>query len=80
MKLAAWREAKGWTQQQVADELDCTVSTVWRYEQGLRDPDAATKARIFAMTAGEVEPNDFYDMPRWRRALAAAVAMLTKAA
>ncbi len=77
MKLGEWREAKGWTQLRLADELECTVSTIWRYEQGLRDPDGATKERIFVVSDGAVEPNDFYDVPRWRRALAAAVALLS---
>jgi transcriptional regulator with XRE-family HTH domain len=76
VKLAAWREQKGLTQLQLAEELGCTVSTIWRYEQGQRDPDAATKERIFMLSEGAVEPNDFYDVPRWRRALSAALALL----
>lgn len=74
MKLAKWRDDKGWTQQQLADELGCTVSAVWRYEQGLRDPETATKERIFLVTEGAVEPNDFYPLAGWRRALATLVA------
>lgn len=77
MKLAHWREANGWTQQRLAEELNCTVSAVWRYEQGLRDPEGPTKERIFLITQGAVQPNDFYDVPRWRRALGAALAALT---
>lgn len=77
MKLADWREKKGWTLQRLADELGCTISAVWRYEQGKRDPDAGTKRRIFILTEGEVQPNDFYDVPRWRRALQAALATIS---
>lgn len=76
MRLAEWREAKGWSQPQLADALGCTVSTIWRYEAGLRDPDGATKERIFLLTEGAVEPNDFYEVPRWRRAVAGALAAL----
>lgn len=77
MRLADWREKEGWSQQRLAEELGCTISAVWRYEQGKRDPDAGTKQRIFMLTGGEVQPNDFYDVPRWRRALNTALAALS---
>lgn len=80
MKLSEWRDREGWTQQRLADELGCTVSTVWRYEQGQRDPDEGTKRRIYLLTDGAVEPNDFYPMPLWRRALEAARAALVRKA
>ena len=76
MKLSEWRERENWTQQQLAEALGCTVSTVWRYEQGQRDPDVDTKRRIYLVTDGAVEPNDFYPLPLWRRALDAARARL----
>lgn len=77
VKLSDWRREQGWTQQQLADALDCTISTVARYEAGTRDPEPLTKERIFILTRGAVEPNDFYDLPRWRRALNAALALVT---
>lgn len=81
MKLADWREKNGWTQQRLAEELGCTISTVWRYEQGKRDPEASVKERIFILTGGQVQPNDFYPLPLWRRALAVAQeALLGRAA
>lgn len=81
MKLSEWRDREGWSQQRLADKLGCTISTIWRYEQGQRDPDADTKRRIFLITDGAVEPNDFYPMPLWRRALdAARTALARKAA
>lgn len=76
-RLGDWRRGKGWTQQQLADAIPCDLSTVARYEAGTRDPDKAIKERIFILTNGEVEPNDFYDVPRWRRLLATAVHKLT---
>lgn len=80
MKLSEWRDREGWSQQRLADELGCTISTIWRYEQGQRDPDADTKRRIFLITDGAVEPNDFYPMPIWRRALDAARSALARKA
>jgi transcriptional regulator with XRE-family HTH domain len=81
MKLADWRKEQGWTQQQLATALECTISSVARYENGTRDPEPAMKERIFLLTEGQVEPNDFYPVARWRRAVAAIVeATLSRAA
>lgn len=80
-KLGDWRRQKGLTQAELADALECTVSTVARYENGTRDPEPATKERIFILTEGAVEPNDFYPVARWKRALQALIdAALAKAA
>lgn len=80
MRLKDWRIANNVTLAQLADELNVAVSTIVRWENGERDPDRAAKERIFLATRGAVEPNDFYDMPRWRRALSAVVAALKGAA
>lgn len=77
MKLKDWRVEKGWTQIELAAELDVTTSSVLRWEKGDRDPDSATKRRIFILSEGRVEPNDFYDMPSWRRLLSATLSKLT---
>ncbi|MCJ8158835.1 helix-turn-helix domain-containing protein [Sphingomonas sp. LaA6.9] len=66
MKLLEWRRSKGLTQQLVADGIDCVLSTVARYEKGLRTPDDATMVRIYVFTEGEVQPNDFYELPDLR--------------
>jgi transcriptional regulator with XRE-family HTH domain len=66
MKLATWRRLKSFTQQQLADELGCIVTSIARYETGLRRPDGPTMIRIYELTEGKVEPNDFYDLPALR--------------
>lgn len=63
MKLAHWRRSHDMTQQELADKLGCIVTTVARYEAGRRKPDDPTMIAIFALTEGEVQPNDFYDLP-----------------
>jgi transcriptional regulator with XRE-family HTH domain len=63
MKLADWRRRNNLTQQQLADDLGCIVTSIARYETGLRRPDSATMIRIYRLTGGEVEPNDFYELP-----------------
>ena len=63
MKLADWRRQKNMTQQQLADDLGCIVTSIARYETGLRRPDSATMIRIYQLTDGEVQPNDFYNLP-----------------
>jgi len=82
VKLAAWRKREGRTQEWVATELGCTQSYVSQIERASRPiiPGPEIMERVFVMTAGAVEPNDFYDVPIWRRALAAALALLTKRA
>lgn len=63
MKLAAWRRSAEMTQQQLADALGCFVTSVARYEAGRRKPDDATMIAIYRLTKGEVQPNDFYELP-----------------
>lgn len=66
MKLAVWRRNQGMTQEQLAAALDCIVTTVARYEAGRRRPDEDTMIKIFRLTDGEVQPNDFYELPDLR--------------
>ncbi len=72
VKLAVWRRNQGLTQQQLADELGCIVTTVARYETGRRKPDDATMMGIFGLTGGAVQPNDFYELPALEPERAAA--------
>lgn len=71
MKLSEWREEREWTQERLAEELGCTALTVYRYETGRRMPDREAMEKIFFVTEGKVEPNDFYPLGDWRRRLAA---------
>lgn len=63
MRLAEWRRANRMTQQQVADSLGCILTTIARYESGLRMPEPDMMLRIFTLTDGAVQPNDFYSLP-----------------
>lgn len=51
------------TQHDVAEMLGCILTTVARYETGLRMPEQPMMEKIFSITNGEVTPNDFYDLP-----------------
>lgn len=82
LKLAEWRKREGKTQEWVAAELGCTQPYISQIERATQPiiPGAEVMERIFLLTNGEVEPNDFYDVPRWRRLLASAIAALSKRA
>ena len=79
MKLIDWRKKEGKTQGWVASELGTDQSYISRIERSQDPiiPGPELMERIFRLTNGEVEPNDFYDVPRWRRALRAALAIVT---
>lgn len=66
MKLAEWRRNQRLTQQQLADDLGCIVTSVARYETGLRRPEDAVMQKIYQRTGGAVQPNDFYELPPLR--------------
>lgn len=79
-RLREWRIGKGLTLDAAASAAG-TVRQVWYdWETGRRRPGADALQRIFLVTDGEVEPNDFYPMPIWRRALDAARAALSRKA
>lgn len=72
MKLKDWREANGRSVEDVAAVLECTRQAVYNYERPLEDggrlPDAKRLELVGEMTAGEVTPNDWFDVDRWRSA------------
>ena len=51
------------TQQDLADELGCIVTTIARYEARRRKPDDDMMVKIYLISNGAVQPNDFYDLP-----------------
>ncbi|MDH3913879.1 MAG: helix-turn-helix transcriptional regulator [Rhodospirillales bacterium] len=61
--LDAWRRAKGLTKEQLGAALGCDGATVSRYISGRRLPAPKIMQRIFEVTAGQVQPNDFYALP-----------------
>lgn len=65
MKLAAWRKRAAMTQAALAELLGCSQSYISQIERAT-DPMVPSKdalARIYEVTGGAVEPNDFYDLP-----------------
>lgn len=71
MTLREWHKKKGWTIQALADELGVDKSTAMRLLSGHRRPGPDLYERIFMLTDGQVTPNDFFPLSRWRAALEA---------
>lgn len=65
MRLADWRKQNGYTQQQLADELDTAQSWIALIERAndAKVPSADLMKRIYLLSRGAVTPNDFYDLP-----------------
>ncbi|MFN3991215.1 MAG: helix-turn-helix domain-containing protein [Erythrobacter sp.] len=63
MKLADWRRASGMTQEELAARLGLIPGSVARYESGSRLPAPAVMIRLFEISDGAVQPNDFYALP-----------------
>lgn len=65
MRLVEWRKRKGWTQTRLADELGVTQSYVSTMERAIDPaiPNPAVMRKIFDLSEGMVEPNDFYSLP-----------------
>lgn len=59
--LQQWREKRGLTQQQLADRVGTSDSTIQRWEQGKRKPDAdAMKALAYAL---DTTPQRLWEHP-----------------
>lgn len=65
MKLAAWRKAKGWTQDNLAEALGCSQPYVSQIERAADPiiPGPELMRKLYVLSLGEVQPNDFYDLP-----------------
>lgn len=68
MRLAIWRKNAGKTQADVAAVLGCSQSYVSQIERTADPlvPGPAIMIEIYVMTGGQVQPNDFYDLPDLR--------------
>lgn len=75
MRLDAWIRAERLTLAGAAARIGLTTpEVVRRYRAGLAIPRPAIMRRIYVATGGEVQPNDFYNLPSLeRKADAAAV-------
>lgn len=84
MKLAQWRKLKGLKQAQVAAETGVSQSFISLIERSIepQTPNADVMRRVYILTEGAVQPNDFYDIPSWEaaRIRAAAEAELARRA
>ncbi len=65
MRLAVWRKKMGKTQAWLADELGCSQSYISQIERVDHPyvPGPAMMIEIYRLSSGDVEPNDFYDLP-----------------
>lgn len=65
MRLVAWRKKMGWTQTQLAEKLGVTQPYVSSMERAVDPavPNTSIMGRIFELSEGQVEPNDFYALP-----------------
>lgn len=65
VRLVEWRKEKGWTQDELADALDCSQPFVSLIERRSNPqiPGRDQMIRIHRLTKGAVSPNDFYDLP-----------------
>lgn len=62
-KLRNWRRQQGLSQQQAADQLGVARRTWHQWEQGAIVPGPANMIELVQLTAGAVQPNDFYALP-----------------
>ena len=75
MKLKTWRENNGLTRESVARLIGvANASVIMRWERG-QVPRPEHMAKITLVTAGAVQPNDFYDLPGSDAVAAASAAI-----
>lgn len=63
MKLAAYLTMNEIKQRMMAEALSLHILTVNRWCTGRSMPTRSDMLRIYRWTNGEVQPNDFYDLP-----------------
>jgi len=62
-RLLSWLKANAVTYEQFGERIERDHSAVARYVAGKSIPSPTTMVRIYVETRGEVQPNDFYDLP-----------------
>jgi transcriptional regulator with XRE-family HTH domain len=77
MKLKEWLTLSGTSQTELARAVAVPVSTINRLLRGRKIPTHDVAVRIYFVTLGAVQPNDFFDLdtvpPEVRPALVAAI-------
>lgn len=68
MKLSIWMKSNGLTHEEFKKAvnkqgLDISVYAVDKWTTGARIPRHKEMACIYALTKGQVRPNDFYNLP-----------------
>lgn len=63
--MASWRKKEGMTQAELADVLGCSQSYVSQMERANDPiiPGPGIMIALYTLTFGEVQPNDFYELP-----------------
>lgn len=67
MKIETFLEESGLSHTEAADKFGCTRMALHRYING-RIPQPHIMVKIYKATAGKVAPNDFYALPKPRKA------------
>jgi transcriptional regulator with XRE-family HTH domain len=65
MRLAEWRKQEGYSQQQMAQRLGVSQPVISLAERANDPqlPQPSTVIAIYVLSRGQVQPNDFYDLP-----------------
>lgn len=58
MKLDVWMRLSGTTVKELAEALDVSYSTAYRWKMGLMIPEAPGMRQIFRLSDGAVRPDD----------------------
>ncbi len=64
MKLSEYLKKERVTLEEFGARLGVSASTVHRYATGARVPKQGLMSLIFHVTAGQVTPNDFFNLSR----------------
>ena len=62
-KLRNWRRNEGLTQADAAARFGVVRRTWNQWEQGVAIPGVAHMVELVSFTGGQVQPNDFYELP-----------------
>jgi DNA-binding XRE family transcriptional regulator len=61
--LRQWRMSEALSQEEAAAKVGVVRKTWHQWEAGDAIPKREAMAQLFLLTGGQVQPNDFYDLP-----------------